>query len=133
MRISFRRSRLHWLPSIVGFLQVIIVPIILVCVLNTFTTEHVPSTWGRSFLVKPWDWALTKSTPVFTLIEGFASLLVIQAIGQICRWVVNNRSDSWMVWELLLKLTLDCVSCIKCIYNRRSSLFSRSNLEFPFN
>lgn len=29
--------------------------------------------------------------------EGFCSLLVIQAAGQITRYLVNRRSDSWMV------------------------------------
>ena len=46
-----------------------------------------------------WDKLLRWSTPVFQLVEGFCSLLVIQAAGQITRWLVNRggRSDSWMV------------------------------------
>lgn len=46
-----------------------------------------------------WDRLLTWSTPVFQLCEGFCSLLVIQAAGQITRWLVNRTEgkDSWMV------------------------------------
>jgi ICE2 len=49
-----------------------------------------------------WDNTLRWSTPVFQLCEGFCSLLVIQAAGQITRWVVNrtSRSDGWMVGNL---------------------------------
>jgi hypothetical protein len=37
---------------------------------------------------------------MFQLSEGFCSLLVIQAGGQISRWLVNRKkSDAWMVRE----------------------------------
>jgi hypothetical protein len=52
------------------------------------------------FTIGPWDTFLTFSTPMFQLSEGFCSLLVIQAAGQISRWLVNRnrtKSDSWMV------------------------------------
>lgn len=45
-----------------------------------------------------WDTFLTFSTPMFQLSEGFCSLLVIQAGGQISRWLVNRKkADAWMV------------------------------------
>jgi hypothetical protein len=48
--------------------------------------------------VGTWDKLLRYSTPFFQLAEGFCSLLVIQAAGQITRWLVNRgRSDTWMV------------------------------------
>ena len=97
-RLVLRHSRLRWASSLVSYFQTLIIPIILVTVLNAFTTPNAaPSTWTHKILLTPWDWTLSKTTPLFTLIEGFASLLVIQAIGHICRWVVNNRSDTWMV------------------------------------
>lgn len=47
-----------------------------------------------------WDNMLRYSSPVFQLLEGFCSLLVIQAAGQMTRWLVNRgRSDTWMVRE----------------------------------
>jgi len=53
----------------------------------------------ESATVGSWDKLLRWSTPVFQLCEGFCSLLVIQAAGQMTRWLVNRgrRSDSWMV------------------------------------
>ena len=45
-----------------------------------------------------WDNTLRYSGPVFQLLEGFCTLLVIQAAGQLTRWLVNSgRSDSWVV------------------------------------
>lgn len=45
-----------------------------------------------------WDNVLRYSGPVFQLLEGFCTLLVIQAAGQITRWLVNRgRSDTWVV------------------------------------
>jgi hypothetical protein len=99
-RLLLSSSKLRWIPTLIGLVQNFIIPTILVWVLNAFSTNSAPSTWTHRILITPWDWTLTRSTPLFTLIEGFASLLVIQAVGQICRWVVNNRSDSWMVHSL---------------------------------
>lgn len=55
-----------------------------------------------------WDKFLRWSTPVFQLAEGFCSLLVIQAAGQITRWLVNRggRTDSWMIGLLVLSATI---------------------------
>lgn len=63
-----------------------------------------------------WDKLLVWSMPVFQLAEGFCSLLVIQASGQITRYLVNKsgRSDSWMV-------------CIACLFGIQS-LFQLSRL-----
>ncbi|KAF2399258.1 ICE2-domain-containing protein [Trichodelitschia bisporula] len=52
----------------------------------------------ESVAVGGWDKLLRWSTPVFQVGEGFGSLLVIQACGQITRWLVNReRGDSWMI------------------------------------
>jgi ICE2 len=70
---------------------------VLLTVLERFTATEEAGSFIHTWILRPWDWTLTKSTPAFTLMEGFCSLLVVQAVGQICRWVVNNRSDTWMV------------------------------------
>ena len=46
-----------------------------------------------------WDKILRWCSPVFQLCEGFCSLLVIQATGQLTRWLVNRSewSDAWML------------------------------------
>lgn len=57
------------------------------------------SGFAEAVTIGNWDKLLRWSIPVFQLVEGFCSLLVIQAAGQITRWLVNRggRSDSWMV------------------------------------
>lgn len=67
-----------------------------------------PTLWERCFgpgglleiaTVGGWDKLLRWSSPVFQLLEGFCSLLVIQATGQLTRWLVNRseRSDAWLL------------------------------------
>ena len=55
-------------------------------------------------LVGSWDKFLSYSTPVFQVAEGFCSLLVIQAAGQVTRYLVNSGDggDGWMIGLLLL-------------------------------
>lgn len=50
-----------------------------------------------------WDVLLRWSSPMFQLLEGFCSLLVIQAIGQFSRWLVNRSewSDAWLLTLLV--------------------------------
>lgn len=58
-----------------------------------------PDGLAETITVGGWDKLLRWSAPVFQLSEGFCSLLVIQASGQVTRWLVNRsgRGDSWMV------------------------------------
>jgi len=52
----------------------------------------------ESVALNGWEKTLIWSTPLFQFLEGFSSLLVIQALGQITRWLVNREGgDSWMV------------------------------------
>ncbi|OXV11056.1 hypothetical protein Egran_01183 [Elaphomyces granulatus] len=113
--------------------QWLIVPALLIWSLNRFSIDSDTSGWvertfsgkraldtsitgwlfGRDGLVESltignWDKLLRWSTPVFQLVEGFCSLLVIQAAGQITRWLVNRggRSDSWMIGLLILSASI---------------------------
>ncbi|KAK3112375.1 hypothetical protein LTR53_011415 [Teratosphaeriaceae sp. CCFEE 6253] len=59
----------------------------------------------ENVMVGGWDKLLRYSTPLFQLTEGFCSLLVIQACGQVTRYLVNHSSDagdSWMIGLLIL-------------------------------
>jgi hypothetical protein len=120
------RSRFRWaLIQIIGFTQWIILPSLLIWSLNRFSVDSEntvgwvertfdgkrakdgsiaewifgPNGLIESLTIGSWDKLLRWSTPVFQLVEGFCSLLVIQAAGQITRWLVNRggRSDTWMV------------------------------------
>ena len=120
------RSRFRWaFVQLLGATQWIILPSLLIWALNRFSVDPVNNTpWvERTFsgkragdasigqwisgpdglletvTVGGWDKLLIWATPVFQLCEGFCSLLVIQAAGQITRWLVNRggRRDTWMV------------------------------------
>ena len=122
------RSRFRYsLVTAIGLTQWIIIPSLLIWSLNRFAVDTDKNgdfveeiltgkgVKGASFLewifghdgvveyvsINGWDNFLRWSTPVFQLCEGFCSLLVIQAAGQITRWLINRagRSDSWMVRE----------------------------------
>jgi hypothetical protein len=118
-------SRVRWaLVKIIGMSQWVLLPGLLIWSMNRFAVDANNSEdWvARTFdgkraqnssvkewifgsrgllemlTVGTWDKLLRYSTPFFQLAEGFCSLLVIQAAGQITRWLVNRgRSDTWMV------------------------------------
>jgi hypothetical protein len=118
-------SRIRWaLVNLVALTQWVLLPGFLIWSLNRFAVDAnnsgdwVARTFGGkraesasvkewifgaggladALTVGTWDKVLTYSTPLFQLAEGFCSLLVIQAAGQITRWLVNRgRSDTWMV------------------------------------
>ncbi|PHH73940.1 hypothetical protein CDD82_5183 [Ophiocordyceps australis] len=67
---------------------------------NTSWTEWVFGRDGvlETLMLGSWDNTLRYAGPVFQLLEGFCTLLVIQATGQITRWLVNRgRSDTWVI------------------------------------
>jgi hypothetical protein len=118
-------SRFRWfLCNVIGWAQWLAIPTLLIWSLNKFSIDAdansgwVERTLGgkradfktvqdwifgsqgllQSASIGAWDKTLRYSTPVFQIAEGFCSLLVIQAAGQITRWVVDGeRGDSWMV------------------------------------
>lgn len=118
-------SRFRWaILHLVGMIQWVLIPGLLIWSLNRFAVDSndngdwVARTFGGkraadtsvkewifgaggladALTVGSWDKLLTYSAPFFQLAEGFCSLLVIQAAGQITRWLVNRgRGDTWMV------------------------------------
>ncbi|MCJ1396259.1 hypothetical protein MMC18_009148 [Xylographa bjoerkii] len=129
------QSRFRYaLVRAIGLTQWIILPSLLIWSLNrfsvdadnsggwverTFSGKRAQDTSFREWIFGPdglvealtigtWDKLLRWSTPVFQLVEGFCSLLVIQAAGQITRWLVNRggRSDSWMIGLLVMSASI---------------------------
>ncbi|KAM4057478.1 ICE2 domain-containing protein [Hirsutella rhossiliensis] len=122
------RSRLGWTVSTALRLsQWIVIPTLMIWALGQFavdagSTNWVERTLGGVFRSKStswtewvfgkdgvletvmlgsWDSVLKYSGPMFQLLEGFCTLLVIQAAGQITRWLVNRgRSDTWVIFLL---------------------------------
>lgn len=61
----------------------------------------------ESWVIGGWDKLLRYSTPVFQLVEGFCSLLVIQACGQVTRYLVNGEGgDGWMIGLLVFSASI---------------------------
>lgn len=54
-----------------------------------------------NIIIKAWKIFLINSTPLFTILEGFCSLLSIQAIGQMSKWLIKHRSDTWSIINLI--------------------------------
>lgn len=125
--ITPNHSRFRYAVSqLVSASQWIVIPTLLIWSLNKFSVDsndHAGASWvartfnrkraqdesisdwffGRggvleSSTIGVWDKALRWLIPVFQIAEGFCSLLVIQASGQISRWAVNRENgDNWMV------------------------------------
>ena len=129
--ITPERSRVRWLvKTLIGLSQWIVIPALLIWALNRFSVDAETASWvsrtfshfksrstsstWREWLFGPegfvetvalggWDSVLSYSSPVFQILEGFCSVLVIQGAGQITRWLVNRgRSDTWVVSSIPL-------------------------------
>ncbi|KAF8865016.1 ER membrane protein-like protein [Acephala macrosclerotiorum] len=128
------KSRVRWaLVQMIGMAQWVLIPGLLIWSMNRFAVDATNSgDWvARTFdgkraqnssiwewifgaggllemmTIGTWDKLLRYSTPFFQLAEGFCSLLVIQAAGQITRWLVNRgRSDMWMIGLLVLSASI---------------------------
>ncbi|CAI7238553.1 BTE_collapsed_G0026660.mRNA.1.CDS.1 [Saccharomyces cerevisiae] len=70
--------------------------------LNSNQINYVLYYYYYRFVVQPWQFVLTKSTPFFTLSEGFFTILAIQAVGETNRWLSNDlNSNTWIISSLL--------------------------------
>jgi hypothetical protein len=118
-------SRVRWtVTKILQTSQWVVIPALLIWSLHNFAVDASSTDWvsrtmgglgrqkhttwtdwifGKGGLVESvtiggWHNTLRYSSPVFQLAEGFCTLLVIQAAGQISRYLVNRgRSDTWVV------------------------------------
>ena len=80
---------------------------------NTLTTTSITNTitlknnwifyyFYYKYIVTPWKFLLSNSTPFFTLSEGFFTILAIQAIGETNKWLFYEKnSNSWIITSLL--------------------------------
>lgn len=123
-------SRVRWgITALLQSSQWIVIPVLLIWSLHRFGVDEASNqdwvsrtvwslsgrkqhhTWTEFFFgddgllenltIGAWDSILRYSSPVFQLLEGFCTLLVIQAAGQITKWLVNRgRSDTWVVRKL---------------------------------
>lgn len=99
IRLLFRKTSLSPLGSLIYYSQHIIIPSLLIAHLSLFSDSQQHTTWIK--LLRPWEFFLSHATPLFTTLEGFCTLLVIQSKGQSVRRAVY-RSDSWLLIQLVL-------------------------------
>ncbi|KAI1763970.1 ICE2-domain-containing protein [Hypoxylon sp. FL1150] len=132
--VTPENSRIRWtLTKLLQSFQWVLIPGLLIWSLHNFAVDanstdwvsrtigglgsHKHATWtdwffGNGGLIESvslggWDKTLRYSSPIFQLAEGFCTLLVIQAAGQISRWLVNRgRSDTWILILLILSASI---------------------------
>lgn len=56
---------------------------------------------GSSMVIFLWRYILVHLTLIFTVAEGFCSLLLIQAVSQTLEWLTDFKSDSWLFVSLI--------------------------------
>lgn len=84
--------------SIFYYLQYLAIPSILTLFLSYYSGKLKPPRFAS---VELWRMFITNATPIFTIAEGFCSLLSIQAIGQTISWMTKHKSDSWLMVSLI--------------------------------
>ncbi|KAK9473837.1 ICE2-domain-containing protein [Dipodascopsis tothii] len=100
LRLLAWGTKLQYVTQLLYYSQHVIIPSLFILFLNIYSSpEHSPVVLQK--IIVPWRFAMQNSTAGFAILEGFCTLLVIQAIGQISRWLVNNKSDYWMITLLI--------------------------------
>lgn len=105
---TFRVLKYHrFISSFLYYMQHLLLPTLLSFFLSIFKENDsicLNSIFERIwwlYIVKFWKIFLMNSTPLFTILEGFCSLLSIQALGQVSKYI-KNKSDNWSIINLIL-------------------------------
>lgn len=92
LRLLARRFPILRLISVLYYAQHVLIPSILML----FLQRCAQSTPDIPVVIPVWRFLLVHSTSVFTVAEGFCSLLLIQAASQTLGWLTTYKSDSWL-------------------------------------
>jgi len=106
--LIFRNTRFAFMSKVFGLLQNLVIPTFLLFWLNIYSSDE--SKVGNPILginlvgriLSLWEVILTWSTPVFVLLEGVSTLLCIQSVGQISRYLVEAKNESYSFVFLVL-------------------------------
>lgn len=98
IRIITRNTRVRMIGSLVYYTQHIIILSLLILFLNLFNDTSNDVLITLSF---PWKILIEHSTPIFTILEGFCTLLVIQTIGQVLK-LLSRKNENWMFIQLVM-------------------------------
>ncbi|KAI5962353.1 uncharacterized protein KGF55_003429 [Candida pseudojiufengensis] len=105
IRLIARRTRYFKWISMIYYSQHFFIPSILTYFLSYYNTNVISN--SKYNPVEIWKFLLINATPIFTILEGFCSLLLIQAIGQTISWLTIYRSDSWLIISLIGSALVD--------------------------
>lgn len=117
IRILVRKTKYFQWISIIYYCQHFFIPSLLTYFLSYYSHENIKkldlisssgsgsststSTSSKFNPVMIWRLVLINSTPIFTVLEGVCSLLLIQAMGQTMSWLTIYKSDSWLIISLI--------------------------------
>lgn len=106
---TLRMLKYHrFISSFLYYLQHLLLPTVLSYFLTLFHDNsgiNVSNVFEKiwwNYLIEFWKFFLINSTPLFTILEGFCSLLSVQAIGQLFKYFIKNKSDTWSILNLIL-------------------------------
>ncbi|ODV86871.1 hypothetical protein CANARDRAFT_6441 [[Candida] arabinofermentans NRRL YB-2248] len=132
---NYHRYRL--ITSFLYYLQHLFLPSLLSLFLTIYTTNEEYTiinkdsvfykVWYDGIIII-WKFFLMNSTPLFTILEGFCSLLSIQAIGQFSKIIITKKKS-----DLFLILNLIVSSCIlSCCFYFISKIYI-SNIDLQIS
>lgn len=121
--LTYLTNNRFWFVEVAYYVQHLCVPLVLLLVVASYTGNHalLPFlVWSRGstsdsslatvlgiqtqafhYGLSVWRSGISHATPVFTTMEGLSTLLAIQAIGQMARWMLRHRSDLYLMAALL--------------------------------
>ncbi|KAH9809704.1 ICE2-domain-containing protein [Melampsora americana] len=111
-----RNTRFAFTYKLFGISQNLFIPIFLLACFNLYSLDTPLLSesqtwfgWLASLLKRVpgwWQLILTWSTPIFVLLEGISTLLCIQSVGQISRFIVESRNESYSFLFLILSAAI---------------------------
>ena len=109
IRILTHKSKYFQWISMIYYCQHFFIPSLLTYFLSYYSHSHNHnhnhnhgySDDNKFNPIMIWRLVLINSTPIFTILEGFCSLLLIQAMGQTMSWLTIYKSDSWLIISLI--------------------------------
>ncbi|CCG23161.1 Ice2 protein [Candida orthopsilosis Co 90-125] len=113
IQLLARRTKYFKWISLVYYGQHFLIPSLLTYFLSYYSND--PTIESKFNPVLIWKFLLINATPIITILEGFCSLLLIQAIGQTVNWLTLYKSDSWLIISLIGSAVVD-TGAFYCLY-----------------
>ncbi|SGZ49099.1 CIC11C00000006057 [Sungouiella intermedia] len=97
LKLLARKYPVLRVVSLIYYSQHLFIPSILMFFLSYCSQKDM----GMPAVISVWRFLLVHLTSVFTIAEGFCSLLLIQAASQTLDWLQTYKSDSWLFVSLI--------------------------------